>query len=99
VTDHPELEARRLYRGARGVTGSGGLTSISRSVHDKALERSTLTVQEAAEVLGLSPSMIYKMSKNGQLPTTRAGRRVLVMRHDPDATSDARLVDLLAAAH
>lgn len=45
-------------------------------------ERLTVTAQEAATIIGVSESMVYKLAKTGALPTLRAGRRVLVRRAD-----------------
>lgn len=41
-------------------------------------KKSTLTVEEAAAVLGLSRSAAYAAAKRGDLPTIRLGRRYLV---------------------
>lgn len=41
-------------------------------------ERMTLTVEEAAARLGLSRWSAYNLAKNGELPTIKLGRRVLV---------------------
>lgn len=38
----------------------------------------TMTVEEAAETLGVSRWLGYEMAKTGELPTLRCGRRVLV---------------------
>jgi excisionase family DNA binding protein len=42
------------------------------------LERPTLTIDEAAEVLGVSRSSGYNAAASGDLPTIRVGRRLLV---------------------
>jgi excisionase family DNA binding protein len=53
--------------------------------------RSTLTIEEAGmKVLGLSRDASYKAARNGELPTIRVGRRLLVPR--------AALEKLLASA-
>jgi len=41
-------------------------------------KKTTLTVEEAASVLGLSRSAAYAAAKRGDLPTIRLGRRYLV---------------------
>ena len=41
-------------------------------------DRLTLTVEEAAQRLGLSRWSAYNLAKNGELPTIKLGRRVLV---------------------
>lgn len=47
----------------------------------------TITVERAAEVLGISRSSAYRAATNGQLPTIKVGRRLLV--------PSARLLQLL----
>jgi excisionase family DNA binding protein len=50
-------------------------------------ERLTLTVPEAAQLLGVSRGTAYEAARAGELPTVRLGRRLLVPR--------ARLLELL----
>lgn len=40
--------------------------------------RLTLTVEEAARLLGISRSLAYEAARSGELPTVRIGRRLLV---------------------
>ena len=40
----------------------------------------TLTVERAAELLGIGRSAAYEAARRGELPTIRIGRRVLVPR-------------------
>lgn len=40
----------------------------------------TLTVPEAARMLGIGRGLAYQMAKEGKLPTIRFGRRLLVPR-------------------
>ena len=42
--------------------------------------RLTLTVEEAAEILGISRAFAYKLVKKDELPIVRLGRRVVVPR-------------------
>jgi excisionase family DNA binding protein len=51
-------------------------------------ERATLTVEEAALVLGIGRSAAYDACRRGDIPTIRVGKRLLVPR--------ARLEQLLA---
>jgi excisionase family DNA binding protein len=44
------------------------------------LKRATLTVREAAHVLGVSPDSIYEAARRGEIPVLRIGRRVLISR-------------------
>jgi excisionase family DNA binding protein len=41
-------------------------------------KRQTCTVDEAGQILGIGRSAAYKAAGNGQLPTIRIGRRLLV---------------------
>lgn len=43
-------------------------------------ERIVLTVSEAAQVLGIGRSQAYRACRQGDLPTIRIGRRILVSR-------------------
>jgi excisionase family DNA binding protein len=47
-------------------------------------ERMTVTVEEAAHLLGIGRSTAYLAVKTGELPTIRLGRRVLVPRAQID---------------
>jgi excisionase family DNA binding protein len=52
-------------------------------------ERLTLTVEEAAELLGVSRGLAYEAARRGDLPVIRLGRRLLV--------PTARLLELVGA--
>jgi excisionase family DNA binding protein len=41
-------------------------------------ERPTLTVEEAGAALGIGRASAYSAARNGDLPTIRVGRRLLV---------------------
>lgn len=43
-------------------------------------ERATMTVPEAATLLGLSESATYEAVTRGEIPAVKIGRRVLVVR-------------------
>jgi excisionase family DNA binding protein len=47
----------------------------------------TLSVEQAAKLLGVSRGLAYQAAREGQLPTIKLGRRLLVPR--------ARLLELL----
>ncbi len=49
----------------------------------------TLSIAQAAEILGVGRDLAYRAARSGQLPTVRVGRRLLV-RTDP-------LLELLGA--
>jgi len=42
--------------------------------------RATLTVEEAAAILGIGRTLAFELARTGQLPTIRLGRRILVPR-------------------
>ena len=42
------------------------------------VERKKMTVPEAAKVLGIGLSIAYEAARNGELPTIRIGKRILV---------------------
>lgn len=46
--------------------------------------RLTITVEEAARLLGISRGLAYQMARLGKLPTIRFGRRLLVPRRALD---------------
>lgn len=51
-------------------------------------DRLTLTVEEAATVLGISRAFVYEAVRRGEIPSIRIGCRILVPRHagnDADA--------------
>jgi excisionase family DNA binding protein len=47
-------------------------------VLDEQPQRATLTVSEAAIVLGVSRSTAYELARTGDLPSLRLGRRIVV---------------------
>ena len=67
------------------------LQSTSRST------RLTLSIAEAAELVGISRTTAYELAQSGELPTVRLGRRILVpvnqladvLGTDVDAVLDA----------
>ena len=42
------------------------------------LERVTITIEEAARLLGISRGSAYTAARTGQLPTIRVGKRLIV---------------------
>jgi len=44
----------------------------------KRIERLTLTVEEAAHLLGISRGLAYRLARCGKLPVLRFGRRLLI---------------------
>ena len=51
-------------------------------------ERLTLTVAEAAKLLGISRGTAYECVRTGQLPSVTFGRRVLIPRRRLEALLD-----------
>lgn len=51
-------------------------------------QRETLTIEEAAGILGISPRHAYLLAARGEIPALRLGKRWVVVR--------ARLEDMLA---
>ena len=50
-----------------------------RMSHDKAaIERATVTVPQAGEMLGISRNGSYEAARRGEIPTIRLGRRLVV---------------------
>jgi len=52
-------------------------------------ERLTVTVEEAAELLGVSRALGYELVARGEIPSLRLGRRLVVPRRALDAMLDA----------
>jgi excisionase family DNA binding protein len=58
----------------------------SRSLADTiAARRRAMKVEDLAELLGLAPTTIYDMARNGRLPSFRVGSAI---RLDPKAVAD-----------
>ena len=51
--------------------------------------RLSLTVMEAAEVLGISRTLAYELVARGELPSLRMGRRIVVPRRALEALLEA----------
>ncbi|MDG7002202.1 MAG: helix-turn-helix domain-containing protein [Nitrososphaerota archaeon] len=54
-----------------------------------AQRRSVLTVEEAAEMLGLSRAFAYEAVNRGEIPSIRIGRRILVPKVALDRLLDS----------
>ena len=48
-------------------------------------ERLTLSVEEAAHVLGIGRGLAYEMARTGRIPVIRMGRRMVVPRAQLEA--------------
>lgn len=42
------------------------------------MEKMTYTVKEAAELLGVSKSFMYKMIQNNEIPVLKLGKRIII---------------------
>ena len=49
-----------------------------RSVLDELATQATISVEQAAKVLGLGRTAAYEAARRGEFPTRRLGRRVVV---------------------
>ena len=52
----------------------------ARTAQSQPVDRLTYTVDEAAQLLGISRNSAYEAARTGDLPTIRLGRRILVPR-------------------
>jgi excisionase family DNA binding protein len=57
-------------------------------------ERLTMSVEDAADVLGISRSLAYELVRKGELPSLRLGRRLVV----PVRSVEALVEDAIASA-
>jgi excisionase family DNA binding protein len=55
-----------------------------RAAHDDVVDCATFTVEEAAKILGISRGLGYELVRNGELPSLKLGRRVVVPRRALD---------------
>jgi excisionase family DNA binding protein len=49
-----------------------------RSVLDELATQATISIEQAAQVLGLGRTAAYEAARRGEFPTRRLGRRVVV---------------------
>jgi excisionase family DNA binding protein len=75
------LEAAGATGPSPGASGAAGAN----------LERLTLTVEEAAIVLGISRAFAYESVRRGDIPHVRIGRRLLVPRVALDRLLDSAI--------
>ena len=57
------------------------------------MEKKTLSVKEAAEVLGVSRNLVYEAARRGEIRVVRIGRRLVVPADALAALLDPQLVD------
>ena len=64
-----------------GVILAHMMASVNTARGEKPMEeRMTITVTEAARILGISRGLAYQKSRTGEIPTIKVGRRLLVSR-------------------
>ena len=51
-------------------------------------QRHTLTVEEAARLLGISRALAYELVRDGEIPSLRLRRRIVIPRRVIDALLD-----------
>ena len=68
--------------GARSTTRR--FEALMSTTHDSRIVSLTVSVTEAAQLLGVGRTLSYELVSRGVLPSVRLGRRVLIPRHDID---------------
>jgi excisionase family DNA binding protein len=74
--------------GAPYLLGSDAVFAVGAQTESSLPARPTLTVQETADLLGISRWLVQQAVRRGELPVVRIGRRILIPR--------VRLLALLA---
>ena len=59
------------------------------------MDRLTLTIEETAELLGISRNSAYLAVRSGQLPVLKIGRRYLVSRANLEAMLELKQPNLM----
>lgn len=54
------------------------MTKIAERLNEQAGQRLAISVDEAAELLGISRGLAFEMARDGRLPARRLGRRFIV---------------------
>ena len=78
-SQRPAAEAAERASGEPGRP-RGGLTGHRAGPPERGAERLTLTVEEAAAVLGISRTLAYELVALGDLPCLHLGRRIVISR-------------------
>lgn len=76
MEDHPSH--LRPTRSVRSRPDTHAVDPLSLRSVEAVADRSTITVEEAASLLGIGRSAAYEAARRGQLPTRRLGRRLFV---------------------
>jgi excisionase family DNA binding protein len=67
------------------------LRNATRNKEQEQMERLTVTVSEAAKILGVSRMTAYTAVREGTIPSLKIGRRVLVPRAALERLLDAKI--------
>jgi excisionase family DNA binding protein len=70
-----------MERGDMMREGDTTSPTVGRTIDGATSESLTLSVTEAAGLLGISRALAYELIARGDLPSLRLGRRVVVPRH------------------
>ncbi len=81
--------------GARPTTRR--FEALMSTTHDSRIVSLTVSVTEAAELLGVGRTLAYDLVARGVLPSVRLGRRVLIPRHALDELLTVAPADIVAA--
>ena len=69
-----EVEPRRLWPAASPVREA----SVLEDAEPRAPRPATMSIQEAAKFLGIGRNQAYSGARNGEIPTIKIGKRLLV---------------------
>lgn len=70
---------------------SGAADSTDMSIFYEPDRRATLTVTEAAKILGISRTTAYESVGRGEIPARRFGRRIVVVRAELERLLDSNV--------
>lgn len=81
--------------GARPTTRR--FEALTSTTHDSRIVSLTVSVTEAAELLGVGRTLAYDLVARGVLPSVRLGRRVVIPRHALDELLTVVPADIVPA--
>lgn len=84
TTDHTLVLFQRFKLETADDTAAALLT-VAATLGEAATKRDFLNIKQAAECRGVSPSVIYRMVKDGKLKHTKTGRSIRIARADLEA--------------
>ena len=68
------------HRGGQAVPQQNLDNEIAQDVMSPGTKQ-TLTVSEAAEILGISKPMMYNLIRDGSVPSINVGKKILISKH------------------